>query len=124
MIMSNPYTVLLSLTWFDTLLCLDEKNTVHIEGATRMDPNRKHVFDLAKEIWIKEFHMSENYVYSVPLGQFTIVVVYSNDDMGISNPLSAARFAIYEDQDTSKKTVKIFSVASIPKEKRNMANCC
>ena len=57
--MSNPYTVSLSLSGFDELLCLDEKNNVHIEAAEKRDPNRQRVFELAKKIWIKEFHMSD-----------------------------------------------------------------
>ena len=57
--MSNPYTVSLSLSGFDELLCLDEKNNVHIEAAEKRDRNRQRVFELAKKIWIKEFHMSD-----------------------------------------------------------------
>jgi hypothetical protein len=115
--MSNPYTVSLSLSWFDELLCLDEKNNVHIEAAQIRDPNRQRVFEIAKKIWIKEFHMSENDVNNTPLDKSTIVVMYSNDDKGNLNLLSAARFEIYKDPDTHIKTAKIFSMASIPKKK-------
>ena len=115
--MNNPYTVSLSLSGFDKLLCLDEKNNVHIEAAEKRDPNRQRVFELAKKIWIKEFHMSENDVNKAPLGKSTIVVMCSNDDKGNSNPVSAARFEIYEDPQTHIKTAKIYSMASIVKQK-------
>jgi hypothetical protein len=115
--MSNPYTVSLSLSGFDELLWLDEKNNVHIEAAEKRDPNRQRVFELAKKIWIKEFHMSENDVNKAPLGKSTIVVMCSNDDKGNSNPVSAARFEIYEDPDTHVKTAKLYSMASIVKKR-------
>lgn len=118
MIMSNPYIVSLNLDGFDNQLGLyDGNNTVCIAGAKRKDPNRQHVFKLAKEIWMQEFHMSEEDVYNAPLRKSTIVVVYSNDKHGNSNPLSAARFEIYEHPYTRIKTAKIFSMASIVKKK-------
>ena len=115
--MSNPYTVSLSLSGFDALLYLDEKNTVRIEGANEVDPNRERVFQHAKQIWIKEFHMSDEYLNNALLSESTIVVMYSNDNEGKSNPVSAARFEIYEDPLTHIKTAKIYSMASIVKEK-------
>jgi hypothetical protein len=116
--MSNPYIVSLSLNSFDTQLGVyDGHNTVCIAGAKKNDPNRQFVFKLAKEIWKQEFCMSEEDVNNAPLRKSTIVVVYSNDRNGNSNPLSAARFEIYEHPYTHIKTAKIFSVASIEKKR-------
>jgi len=118
MIMSNPYTVSLSLSGLDTRLYPeDDKNTVCIEGAKKEDPNGRRVFELAKQIWIKEFHMSDEDLNRAPLSESTIVVMYSRDSVGDSNPLSAARFEIYEDPNTRIKTAKIYSMASIVKKK-------
>jgi len=116
--MSNPYIVSLNLDGFDNQLDVyDSNNTVYIAGANKNDPNWQRVFEFAKIIWKKEFHMSDEDVNRVPLDNSTIVVVYSNDKMGNSNPLSVARFQIYEDHSTGIKTAKIFSMASIIKRK-------
>ena len=115
--MSNPYTVSLSLSGFDTLLYLDEKNTVRLAVAKSGDATRQRVFELAKTIWMQEFHVSDEDVNDALLSESTIVVMYSNDNEGKSNPVSAARFEIYEDPQTHIKTAKIYSMASIVKKK-------
>jgi len=116
--MSNPYIVSLNLNGFDNQLGVyDGNNTVCIAGAKIKDPNWQRVFEIAKIIWKQEFHMSDEDVNRVPLDNSTIFVVYSNDKMGNSNPLSVARFEIYEDHSTGIKTAKIFSMASIIKKK-------
>ena len=115
--MSNPYTVSLSLSGFDTLLYPDGKNTVRLAVAKSGDATRQRVFELAKEIWMQEFHVSDEDLNNAPLSESTIVVMYSNDNEGKSNPVSAARFEIYKDPQTHIKTAKIYSMASIVKGK-------
>jgi hypothetical protein len=117
MIMSNPYIVSLNLNGFDKQLGVYDNNTVCIADANIKDPNWQRVFEIAKIIWKREFRMSDEDVNRVPLDNSTIFVVYSNDKMGNSNPLSVARFEIYEDHSTGIKTAKIFSMASIIKRK-------
>jgi hypothetical protein len=117
MIMSNPYTVSLSLSGFDTLLYLEDKNTVRLAVAKHGDTTWQCVFELAKKIWIKEFHMSDKDLNNARLSESTIVVMYNNDNKGNSNPVSAARFEIYEEPQTHIKTAKIYSMASLVKKK-------
>ena len=75
------------------------------------------MFELVKKIWIREFRMSEKDVNNAPLGKNTIVVMYRSDAIGNSNPLSSARFEIYQDPKTHKNCEDIFS-GKYSKEKR------
>jgi len=111
--MRNPYIVSISLSGASTLLSTDEdQNTVHFEWTERGDPNRMHVFNIAKKIWIREFELSDKAVNEMLDDDKIMVVVYSKDKTGSLKPLSAGRFQCEGDDD---KSAHISAVASIEK---------